>query len=73
MPAVSSFSLKRLVQLVTENKEVEGEKLRGVGYYSGIKDDAKENIMATYHGALSPRCVSRLPKDHQQRVTTTSC
>ena len=64
---------KRLIQLVTENKAVEGEKLRGVGHYSGLKDDAKENVVATYQGALLPRCVGRRPKDHQQRVRTTSC
>jgi hypothetical protein len=64
MPAVSSFSLKRLVQLVTENKAVEGEKLHGVGHYSGLKDDTKENIVVTYQGALLPRCVGHHLKDH---------
>lgn len=64
---------KRLIKVVTENKAVEGEKLRGIGCFRNLKGGSKENIVATCQGALSPRCAGRLPKDHQQRVTTTSC
>jgi hypothetical protein len=39
---------KRLIRLVTENKAVGGEQLRGVGHYIDFKDESKENIMATY-------------------------
>jgi hypothetical protein len=30
------------------------------------------STLSTYQGALSPGCVGRLPKDHQQSVTTIS-
>jgi len=54
---------KRLIRLVTENKAVEREKLRGIGYFRNFKEVRKRNII-TYKGALSPRCEDRLPKDH---------
>ena len=62
---VRNLDSKRLVWLVSKNKAVEEEKLRGIGHFEDLKDGSKENIVATYQGALSPRCVGRLPKDLQ--------